>query len=127
MITLIFLDKKESREMALSLDLRQRIIKAYENREGSIRQLAKRFAIGSASVWRLLKRYQNKGEYSPISPPGRMPIIDEKGLKLIDKLLQKDNDATLQELCKRFAEKTGMNVQIVTMHRACKRLKLNYK
>lgn len=113
--------------MALSLDLRERIIKAYENEEGSIRQLAKRFAIGSASVWRLLKRYQNKGELTPTSPPGRTPMIDEKGLKLIYGLLQKDNDATLQELCNKFAEKTGMCVQIVTMHRACKRLKLNYK
>jgi hypothetical protein len=36
MITLPFLDEKESREIALSWDLRQRIIKAYENREWPI-------------------------------------------------------------------------------------------
>ena len=113
--------------MALSLDLRQRIVKAYKNGEGSIRQLAKRFATGPASVFRLLKQYQQKGELHPKSPPGRTPLIDEKGLNLIHKFLQKDNDATLQELCDSFAQKTGMRVQIVTMHRACQRLKLRYK
>jgi transposase len=113
--------------MALSLDLRQRIVKAYENGEGSIRQLAKRFAPGSASIFRILKRYRQKVELHPKSPPGRTPLIDENGLNLIGKFLQKDNDATLQELCDSFAQKTGMRVQIVTMHRACQRLKLYFR
>jgi transposase len=44
--------------MALSIDLRKRIIEANENEEGSIRELAKRFKVGFASIWRLLKRYR---------------------------------------------------------------------
>jgi len=54
--------------MALSLDLRERIIEAYENGEGSIRELAHRFKVGFATVWRLLKRYRTAGEIAPQSP-----------------------------------------------------------
>jgi transposase len=127
LITLFFFTEKGVTAMALSLDLRQRIVKAYENGEGSIRQLAKRFSTGPASIFRILKRYQQKGELHPKSSPGSPPFIDENGLNLIYKFLQKDNDATLQELCISFAQKTGMRIQIVTMHRAYQRLKLRYK
>ena len=113
--------------MALSLDLRERIIQAYENEEGSIRILAKRFSTGTTSIWRLLKRYNEGGGIRANSPPGRNHIIDNKGLEIIYKLLQQDNDATLEELCKKFSEKTKLEVNIVTMHRACQRLKLKYK
>jgi transposase len=47
--------------MSLSIDLRKRIVKAYEKGEGSIRKLAKSFQVGEASVWRLVSRYQRKG------------------------------------------------------------------
>ena len=36
-----------------SLDLRQKIVVAYENKEGSIRQLAKRFKVSPDCVRRL--------------------------------------------------------------------------
>jgi transposase len=113
--------------MALSMDLRERIIKAYENGEGSIRTLAKRFSIGIASVWRLLKCHSTGRSIEAKSPPGRNRIIDDKGHKTIHQLLKEDNDATLEELCKRFAAKTKVKVSIVTMHRACRRLKIKYK
>ncbi len=40
-----------------SLDLRQKVIDAYEAKEDSQRGLAKRFKIGFSTVQRLLKRY----------------------------------------------------------------------
>lgn len=40
-----------------STDLRQRVIDAYTNREGSQRQLAERFKVSESSVKRLLRRY----------------------------------------------------------------------
>jgi transposase len=113
--------------MALSLDLRERLIRAYEKGEGSIRELAKRFSVGAASVFRLLKRHHEGKDIHPVSPPGRHPLIDERGLKLISELLAENNDATLEELCKRYEKQTKLRVAIVTMHRACKRLKLSYK
>ena len=40
---------------ALSQDLRLRIVNAYQNNEGSIRNLAKRFTVSISSVTRLLR------------------------------------------------------------------------
>lgn len=44
-----------------SLDLRQKIVDCYENNEGSIRQLAKRFKVSPDCVRRLLKRFYEEG------------------------------------------------------------------
>jgi len=43
---------------AYSLDLRQKIIHAYINQEGSIRQVAQRFKVAKSFVQKLLKRYK---------------------------------------------------------------------
>lgn len=113
--------------MALSLDLRKRIIKAYEKKQGSVRQLAKRFAVGSASVWRLLSRYQREGEIHPKTPPGRNKKLTEKHASLLKKWLSKQNDLTLEELRQRLLEQEKLEVSIVTIHHACQRLKMSYK
>lgn len=113
--------------MALSLDLRQRIVEAYENDEGSIRELANRFKVGFATVWRLLKRYRIKGEITPQSPTGRRSKIDKTGLKLIEKLVTKDQDITLNELCETLAKQEAIHVSLMAVHRACRRLSLHYK
>jgi transposase len=113
--------------MALSLDLRKRIINAYKKREGSIRKLAERFSVNATSVWKLLKR-SSKGEgIEAKSPPGRNPLINEAGLKIISELLRKNNDATLEKLREEFWRKTRLKVGMGTMHRACQRLKISYK
>ena len=41
---------------AYSIDLRQRIIEAYENQEGSQRALAKRFKVSLSFIWTLDKQ-----------------------------------------------------------------------
>ena len=113
--------------MAISLDLRQRILQAYEQNEGSIRQLAKRFKVGFATIWRLLKKHRTQGTLAPGVSTGRKSKIDEKGLGFIDKLLIKNNDLTLQELCEAYQRHRKVTVSITAMHRACERLRLRYK
>lgn len=113
--------------MSLSLDLRKRLIKAYENGEGSIRQLSERFSVGKTTLFELLKRYRETGSLDAISPPGRNRMIDEKKAVILKNLLLKDNEKTLDELCEAFAKKTSMEVSISTMHRACERMNIRYK
>jgi transposase len=113
--------------MALSVDLRKRLLEAYKNGEGSIRRLAKRFSVGPASVWRLLKSYQETGEIKAHPPPGRPPMVGEKELKIVEELARKDKDATLKELSKKFEEKTDIKVSYVTIHNAFKKLNITYK
>ena len=50
---------------AYSLDLRQKIVDAYNQREGSQRQLAKRFRVSLTFIENLLKRYRTDGTIEP--------------------------------------------------------------
>jgi transposase len=60
-----------------SIDLRQRVINAYKAKEGSQRQIAKRFQVSESFLKRLIRRYQETGSVKPrphgggaISPKG---------------------------------------------------------
>src|SRR3982750_4223413 len=91
---------------AYSDDLRSRIIKAYDSREGSQRQLAARFCVSLSFVRDLLRRVRETGRIEPRPHGGGPPLkIDERGLELIRRLLAETPDATLKKLCQMFAER----------------------
>jgi transposase len=69
--------------MALSSDLGNRIINAYNKQEGSIRSLAIRFSVSPNTIWLLLSKYKKEKDLKPRSPPGRVRKIDEKGLFIL--------------------------------------------
>jgi transposase len=52
--------------MALSKDIRERIIAAKKANEGSVRALAKRFSVGVASLQRLITRQRKTGSIDPM-------------------------------------------------------------
>jgi len=113
--------------MALSKDIRKRIIECYKNKEGSIRKLASRFKAAPSTVWELLKNYEKTGEIKHKSPPGRTPKVDEKGLKRIEQCIAKKNDMTLVELVEQLERYNGIKVCTGTMHNTCRKLGLRYK
>ena len=51
---------------AYSVDLRQQIIDAHNQQEGSQRQLAKRFRVSLTFIENLLKRYRTDGTVEPL-------------------------------------------------------------
>ena len=112
----------------LSLDLRQRIIAAYEAKEGSQRQLAKRFKV-SLSFIRDLRRQQRKtGSVEPKRHGGgAVAKIGIEQWPIVYALVTAQPDALLKELCERFARQTGREVSISTMQRAVCLLKLSVK
>lgn len=48
--------------VAYSADLRHRVIEAWENKEGSQRQLAQRFKVSLSFVRNLLRHYRSSGQ-----------------------------------------------------------------
>ena len=66
-----------------SEDIRTRVIRAYQNREGSQRQIASRFNVSLGFVRTLLKRYRDTGNFSPKAHVGPASKIDRKSLQLI--------------------------------------------
>lgn len=112
----------------LSIDLRQRIIAAYEAKEGSQRQLAKRFKV-SLSFIRDLRRHQR--ETGTVQPKphggGAVAKLRQEQLPLVTALVKAQPDALLAELCERFAGQTGVVVSVSTMQQAVSKLKLSVK
>lgn len=113
---------------AYSNDLRQKIVRAYENNEGSYRQLAKRFSVSLGFVQNLMKRYRETGQVDPLPHGGgSSPKLTPDQMELVAELIEKDRSATLAELCDRLYEITQIRLSQATMSRIRHRLKLHHK
>ena len=76
------------------LDLRRRIVEAYERKEGTYFELARRFGVGEATVYRLLRSKRERGNVVPGTPTG----IAEEELPQLALLVSEFPDATLEQL-----------------------------
>lgn len=113
---------------AYSTDLREKVIDAYNNLEGSQRELAKRFSISLSFVQSLLRRYHNSGSVEPKPHAGGQSAkLTSEQVALITTLVEEDNDAILVELCARLEERTGVKVSRATMGRITQKLNLTRK
>ena len=111
-----------------SLDLRQKIVDCYENNEGSIRQLAKRFKVSPDFVRRLLKRFYQEGSIEPkCYSGGNQPLLQAQHLEILTTLVEEDNDATLPQLAQRLEAQTNLTVSNSTISRGIKKLNLTRK
>jgi transposase len=113
---------------AYSIDLRQKIVEAYNNQEGSQRQLAKRFRVSLSFVQSLLQRYRQVGTVEPKAHGGGNPAkLSPEQLEVVEQLVAEDNDATLKELCLLLQQRTQVKVSRATMGRIVLSLKLTRK
>jgi transposase len=111
-----------------SIDLRQRIINAYETRVSSQREIAERFQVSLSFVKRLICRYQQTGSIKPkCHGGGAIAIIKQSDLEQVKQLVNEQPDALLQELCERWEVTKGTKVSISTMHRQLQKLRLTTK
>lgn len=108
-----------------SIEFRQKIIEVHEKESISIRKLAERFCVAKSFIQKLIKQYKETGDISP-QPQGGSPEPKLQGEQLIDlvELIEKNNDATLEELCNLLEEKVKVRVSRATMGRITQ--KLNY-
>ena len=106
-----------------SRDIRTKIIETRNNTNESTRQLAERFQVSYSFVNRLLRRYKATNSIDPLPHGGgKTPLIDSEQLNIVNKLVDEDNDATLQELSDRLQQKIGIQVSIPTMCRLLQKL-----
>jgi transposase len=76
------------------LDLRRRIVEAYERKEGTYFEVARRFGVGEATVYRLLRLKRERGNVIEGAPTG----IAEHELPQLIQLVSEFPDATLDQL-----------------------------
>jgi transposase len=106
-----------------SHDLRLRVVQAYENHEGSMRQLAARFRLSLSCVRDLLTRYRTTGDVAPKPHGGGYPAkLKAKGLEALKTLVHATPDATLQELGTRWSTTQQVTVSPATISRALAKL-----
>ncbi len=113
---------------AYSVDLRQKVIDAYNQREGSQRQLAKRFRLSLTFIENLLKRYRTDGTVEPRKHGGGQVAklsLEQEGV--LTNLIEENNDAILVELCDRLEQSVGVRISRATMGRYVQKLKLTRK
>lgn len=114
--------------MALSIDIRRRIVAARKANEGSVRSLAKRFAVGVASVQRLFNLERETGGVETRPHGGGVPLmISDQQLPALISLVEEKPDRTAEELRAEWNKKTGCEVSRSVVVRALKRAKLTLK
>jgi transposase len=112
---------------AYSIDLRQKVVDAYEQQEGSQRELAERFKVSPNFVRLLLKRHQTEGTIEPKPHTGGFESKLAHHLDLVQQLVEQDNDATLEELCAQLEQQAQIRVSPSTLCRTLQQLNLTRK
>jgi len=112
----------------VSVDLRQRILAAYQAKEGSQRQLAERFKVSLSFIRDLMRHHRETGTVQPKSHGGgAVAKLGKEQLPIVEALVKAQADVLLTELCERFTGQTGVEVSVATMQRAVCKLKLSVK
>ena len=109
---------------AYSMDLRERVIEAYDAGHGSSRELAEVFDVSGAWIRKLLWLRRETGTVAAkVYRPGPRPRLSERQLARLAGLVREHPDATLAELRRRLR----VNCSLVTIHRALVKLGMSYK
>lgn len=108
----------------LSLDLRERILAAYDQEEVTREEVAHRFRVSLGMVKKLVQQRRHTGHIGPRHHhSGRKPLIVASHHAHLRVLLDKKPDLTLKEL--RAA--TGLTCTLPAIHYALQKLELTYK
>jgi putative transposase len=111
-----------------SIAFRRKIIQAHEEESISQRKLAIRFRVAPSFVQKLLKQYRETDSIAPKTRTQQTPPkLNEEHLNVLRRLVEEDNDATLEELRKRLAAEIDVLVSRSTIDRALKKLDLTLK
>jgi transposase len=113
---------------AYSLDLRQKILRACDQRLGSQRASATLFGVSQSLVEKLLQRRRTTGDMTPRPHAGgRRATCNEAALAHVRRLVQAQSEATLAELCEQLYAQQGLRVSVPTMGRIVLHLELPRK
>ncbi len=109
---------------AYPIELRERVVAAHENGEGSFAELAERFKVGEASVNRWVSLKRRTGSLAPLPRPGRVRarLVTPAGEQFIEGVLEDLPDSSVPELVAAYEEELGVKVSVTTMKRTLKQL-----
>ncbi len=92
------------------------------------RKLAKRFDVSLSFVQTLIGRYLDTGSIEPLPhKSGNPPKIKEEHYPILQKLVEENNDSTLEELCSQIELKSQVKISRLGMGKMLQKLKLTRK
>ena len=110
---------------ALSMDLRERIVVAYETKQGTQKEIAERFGVNIGTVGNLLKLKRDTGSLKPRydNVPGPPRKITEAKQKELVELMERSPDLTLEKI----KEELALECSIQAIHYALNKLDYTFK
>jgi transposase len=113
---------------AYSLDLRQRVVRAYEQGTGSLAEVAEQFNVGQTFVKKMLRQKRETGSVAPLAHGGgRQAALSEKEHRLLRRKVKEQPDISLAELQEHLATQAGLTVSVPTIHRHLRAIRLSHK
>ena len=111
---------------AYSMDLRRRVMAAYDSGKYTLKQVAEQFQVTARWIQQIRRRRKLDGTIAPHPQnQGRKPAFRGKQLEELDEFVRDHPDATLEEIKEHFAGK--VTCSIVAIHYTLKRLGWRYK
>ena len=108
----------------LSIDLRKRILTAYDRDDGTRLQIAERYDVSLGMVKKLLQQRRHTGDIAPRHHrSGRNPMITEKHKRHLERLVRDRSDMTLDEL----RSAIGLECSLTAIHKTLIKIGLSYK
>jgi transposase len=108
----------------ISLDLRERIVAAYDNDEGTQQEIARRFKVSWDFVKKLFKQRRRTGDIAARHRfSGRKPIILGSHQRELRAMLARKPDLTLEEM----RDALGLSCTIQAIHYVLEAMGLTYK
>ena len=104
---------------SFSLDLRERVIKAYDQKVGAQAKVAKIFGVSVPWIKKLLRQRRETGSLAPKPHGGgRQAAFDGENLEELKELVKQNPDATVREL----GELSGVKCNVMAVWRTLKKL-----
>jgi len=113
---------------AYSLDLRERVVAAYEKGEKTIAEIATQFSVGQTFLKKMLRQKRETGTLERLPPrAGAKKVLSEKHSRWLAKQINEQPDATLAELQEGLQLRRKVSVSAATISRQLQELRLPRK
>ena len=107
------------------IELRERVVRGVEQREGTIEQVAKLFMVGTTFIYKLFRQKEETGSIAPKPHGGGIkPMLDTPKLESLRQLVEEQPDATLEELQHKLQAQAQVKPSLPILCRALQKLGL---